>query len=266
MKNIARNDVKEILNNPNFFNNGILDLSSMKELQEIKAYAFANSKKAIKKVIFNDALEIIEMAAFMFNEIEEIVWGKNIQTIDNSAFENNKITKLVLPKSINKINEAAFANNLISSLFIDENIQEIEIDAFANNSIEKLEINNLNVKIDNLAFDKNENIKNIILKSDFNFLIGKQNLDFFEININFFSDFHLYELDFSLEIDNILIKQVLNSLIWENIQEIKIINRKNLNSKVFKFSNSNIEMKNNSIIFNLTTNEEKLLNVEAQII
>lgn len=127
-KNLSSIDQKSALNiikNPNFFKDGILDLSSFQNLKEI-----GNNS-------FSDIL------------INKIIFPNNLQTIGEKAFFNAKnLSNLTLPKSLVEIKSNAFDGSGIENIDLTDNLnlKNIEINAFNNNENLKIIIKHNSIK------------------------------------------------------------------------------------------------------------------------
>lgn len=133
-KNLSSIDQKSALNiikNPNFFKDGILDLSSFQNLKEIGNNSFSDIS------------------------INKIIFPNNLQTIGTKAFFNAKnLSNLTFPKSLVEIKSSAFDGSGIENIDLTDNLnlKNIEINAFNNNE-------NLKITI------KHDSIKDLLKKS-----------------------------------------------------------------------------------------------------
>lgn len=133
-KNLSSIDQKSALNiikNPNFFKDGILDLSSFQNLKEIGNNSFSDIS------------------------INKIIFPNNLQTIGAKAFFNAKnLSNLTFPKSLVEIKSSAFDGSGIENIDLTDNLnlKNIEINAFNNNE-------NLKITI------KHDSIKDLLKKS-----------------------------------------------------------------------------------------------------
>lgn len=128
---IDRKSALNIIKNPNFFSDGILDLSSFQNLKEIGNNSFSDIS------------------------INKIIFPNNLQTIGEKAFFNAKnLSNLTFPKSLVEIKSNAFDGSGIENIDLTDNLnlKNIEINAFNNNE-------NLKITI------KHDSIKNLLKKS-----------------------------------------------------------------------------------------------------
>lgn len=127
-KNLSSIDQKSALNiikNPNFFKDGILDLSSFQNLKEIGNNSFSDIS------------------------INKIIFPNNLQTIGAKAFFNAKnLSNLTFPKSLVEIKSSAFDGSGIENIDLTDNLnlKNIEINAFDNNENLKITIKHDSIK------------------------------------------------------------------------------------------------------------------------
>lgn len=96
--------------------------------------------------------------------IPDEVNGCPVTEICAGAFQNSLITGVQIPDTVESIGDGAFAGcDNLSKVNIPENIQRIGIRAFWGCAIEKLELNNSNLKIQNGAFLRCEELKEAYL-------------------------------------------------------------------------------------------------------
>lgn len=145
LSSIDQKIASNIIKNPNFFQNEILDLSSFQNLKEIGNNSFSDI--SIRKIIFPNNLKIIGAKAF---------------------FNTKNISDLILPKSLVEIKSNAFDNSGIKGINLTENLnlKNIEKSAFDNNEELKITIKHDWLKV----LLKNSGIKDdqIIYQSDSN--------------------------------------------------------------------------------------------------
>lgn len=127
-KNLSSIDQKSALNiikNPNFFKDGILDLSSFQNLKEIGNNSFSDI--SINKIIFPNNLKIIGAKAF---------------------FNAKNLSNLTFPKSLVEIKSSAFDGSGIENIDLTDNLnlKNIEINAFDNNENLKITIKHDSIK------------------------------------------------------------------------------------------------------------------------
>lgn len=218
---LTREIATQIIKNQEFFNEKILDLSSI-NFEEIEDFAFSGMDLEIKKLILPDSLLKIGESAFMLNKIEKIIFGSNIKTILDSAFESNLIKNINFPKKIKQLNNSVFANNKIKNLIIPEWISKIDSDCFADNSIENLQFDSNNINVDVYAFVGNSP-KKVDILGEFNAKMDEKVFSFYKFKFDFLNSFDKFDNSFNITIDNPNLNQILISFNWENLETINLI-------------------------------------------
>ncbi|WGI36337.1 leucine-rich repeat domain-containing protein [Mesomycoplasma lagogenitalium] len=223
MKIIDKTNALEILKDPKYLKESVLDLSSLSELKEIKAMAFAGKKEKIDKIIFPENLQKIGFAAFMGNKIKELIFNSNLQTIEESAFERNEITKIDLPLKLNEVSSFAFAHNKLKKVKFHRYISFIHENAFLEN-----EINTITFDKNEILFDFNpfwnNNIQKIIIKSNNLIRISNNIFEYHKINIFKLEDCSIERFYEIKDIEFSLVDHLFKFENFINLKQIELIN------------------------------------------
>lgn len=141
-------------------------------VKEIGVNAFSNNK-TLEKVIIEDGVEKIRERAFTeCRNLEEIELPDSINYIGYQAFYSCTNLKMItIPPKVENILGYTFsgAHNL-STVILNEGLKSIGEKAFASTSFSEITIPSTLTKIENQIFDKNSNLKNIIIKNNANFI------------------------------------------------------------------------------------------------
>lgn len=126
----------------------------------IGSYAF--SQKNLTSVKLPANLEMIEGAAFTYNELTNIVIPDSVETIGDTAFAGNLLSAVEMGTNLETLGSFAFYNNSLVAITIPDAVVEIGNEAFLRNEINSLQLGSRVKKIGKNAFGENQLLSVII--------------------------------------------------------------------------------------------------------
>ena len=143
-----------------------LDLSKLKNMEEVPAKVFSGNNNLVK-IYLPKTIEKINTKAFYDCEnLEQISIPENTKFIESYAFKNcSSLTKITLPKSLEQIAPSTFENcKSLTSIELPKSVKSIDVNAFRNcASLEKIKFNSNLAVIKDYAFYKCTALKQISL-------------------------------------------------------------------------------------------------------
>lgn len=137
---------------------------------EIEAYAFANNI-TLESVEIKGNLEKIGDYAFDdATNLKQINLPDSINYIGMRAFRKTGITEVTIPKRLENIEMEAFSSCPIKKLILQEGIKSISDGVFTNSEFESIELPSTLNSISSLAFSDCENLSNIDVSKNNNFI------------------------------------------------------------------------------------------------
>ncbi len=152
------------LSTPDSYLSSIEEVRLPDSLIQISQRAFYRG--GVKKITFPTSLSSIGTKAFQNSDFGDgFELNSNIKSIGSNAFQSSNITgELVIPSKVTTLADSSFYGNKISgTLKIPASVKTIGGHAFGNNKIQTIDLSESTMTlIENLAFNSNSSLKNII--------------------------------------------------------------------------------------------------------
>lgn len=162
----TENDFKAFISSIYNVDKVALDLSKLKNMEEVPAKIFSGNKNLVK-IYLPKTIEKINREAFSgCGNLTQITIPENTKLIESYAFKNcSSLTNITLPKGLEQIATSTFENcENLASIELPKSVKSIDTNAFRNcANLEKIKFNsNLSV-IGDYAFYNCKSIKQISL-------------------------------------------------------------------------------------------------------
>lgn len=162
----TENDFKAFISSIYNVDKVALDLSKLKNMEEVPAKIFSGNKNLVK-IYLPKTIEKINTEAFYdCKNLEQISIPENTKFIESYAFKNcSSLTNIILPKSLEQIAPSTFENcKSLTSIELPKSVKSIDVNAFRNcASLEKIKFNSNLAVIKDYAFYKCTALKQISL-------------------------------------------------------------------------------------------------------
>ena len=162
----TENDFKAFISSIYNVDKVALDLSKLKNMEEVPAKIFSGNKNLVK-IYLPKTIEKINTEAFYdCKNLEQISIPENTKFIESYAFKNcSSLTNIILPKSLEQIAPSTFENcKSLTSIELPKSVKSIDVNAFRNcASLEKIKYNSNLAVIKDYAFYKCTALKQISL-------------------------------------------------------------------------------------------------------
>lgn len=120
----------------------------------IGEYAF--QAKGLTSVVLPEELEVIEVGAFLDNQLKTLSIPSGVREIGQDVFCRNQLTSVTFSVGLKKLGDGAFDTNFLTSIALPEGLTEIDNGAFKGNTLTSVQLPSTLEKIGALTFYQNE--------------------------------------------------------------------------------------------------------------